>query len=118
MTLVNGVNGHAGSSSDVQSLPSFPELDGKESSEQKEMLKEMLEKASRLKDGAENFLRMGMTVRASSAGFTVDIHNLQDTVRARVESELEQANIRIDAISRKLESCKTIRLLFNVSLIV
>lgn len=46
---------------------SFPELDGREPAEQLETLKDMLEKATRLKEGAVNFLKMEMTVRVGCA---------------------------------------------------
>lgn len=44
---------------------SFPELDGREPAEQLETLKDMLEKATRLKEGAVNFLKMELAVRVA-----------------------------------------------------
>lgn len=40
----------------------FPELDGREPAEQLEVLKDMLEKTTNLKDGAANMLKMEMPV--------------------------------------------------------
>ena len=53
-TLVNGNDGNV--------VLVIPELEGKGPSEQLEILKELLEKTTRLKEGAENFLKMELTV--------------------------------------------------------
>lgn len=53
-TLVSGSEGNA--------VLVFPELEGKEPAEQLELLKELLEKTTRLKEGAENLLRQKITV--------------------------------------------------------
>lgn len=53
-TLVSGNDGVA--------VLVFPDLEGKEPAEQLELLKELLEKTTRLKEGAENFLKMELTV--------------------------------------------------------
>ena len=45
---------------------SFPELDGRDPVDQLEMLRDMLEKESRLKEGAVNFLRMDLDVSSHS----------------------------------------------------
>lgn len=56
-TLVNGNMGAVGGR-----RSSIPELEGKDPAEQLETLMNMLEKTTRLKEGAENLLRMNMTV--------------------------------------------------------
>lgn len=56
-TLVSGSDGNA--------VLVFPELEGKEPVEQLELLKELLEKTTRLKEGAENLLRQKITVSLS-----------------------------------------------------
>ncbi|THH08497.1 hypothetical protein EW145_g2671 [Phellinidium pouzarii] len=81
MTLVNDAPLNGGGIS-------FPELDGREPVEQLATLNEMLEKATRLKEGAVNFLKMEMA----------------DSVRMRVETELGQANSRIEAIIKAIET--------------
>ena len=64
MTLVNDRPGSApdahanGNGIEI----SFPELDGRDPVDQIETLRDMLEKATRLKEGAVNFLKMEMTV--------------------------------------------------------
>ena len=44
---------------------SFPDLDGRDPSEQLETLRDMIEKETRLKEGAVNFLKMDLDVRPS-----------------------------------------------------
>ena len=46
----------------AQVLSWFPELEGKDPTQQVEMLNQLLEKEGRIKDGAENLLRMQLTV--------------------------------------------------------
>ncbi|KAH8114744.1 Rapamycin-insensitive companion of mTOR, N-term-domain-containing protein [Phellopilus nigrolimitatus] len=86
MTLVNDGTADGGGIS-------LPELDGKEPAEQLDTLRDMLEKATRLKEGAVNFLKMELT----------------EVVRMRVEAELDQANSRIEAIKKTIESVSSRR---------
>lgn len=72
-TAVTGENGDSlllgrGGSSDLsmawaQALMWLPDMEGKEPTQQLELLNQQLEKESRIKDGAENLLRMQLTVR-------------------------------------------------------
>ncbi|KAF9533164.1 Rapamycin-insensitive companion of mTOR, N-term-domain-containing protein [Crepidotus variabilis] len=66
---------------------SFSELEGKNSVEQLEWLKEQLVRENRIKEGAENLLNMNLTVPQ----------------RAQVVSELDMAKEKIDAISKRID---------------
>jgi hypothetical protein len=70
MTNGNETGGTAGATAPspqpAQPIISFPELEGKQPAEQLEIMKELFEKASRVKEGAESFLRItpNLSVRA------------------------------------------------------
>ncbi|KAL5482443.1 hypothetical protein ACEPAI_9037 [Sanghuangporus weigelae] len=87
MTLVDRPGSNADANGSGIEI-SFPELDGRECTDQMETLRDMLEKATRLKEGAVNFLKMEMN----------------DIVRKRVELELEQAENRMDAINKAMDA--------------
>ncbi|KAF4617458.1 hypothetical protein D9613_006099 [Agrocybe pediades] len=74
-----------GSHADASSFLS--ELEGKEPSEQLELLNNQLALENRIKEGAENLLN----------------ESLNHTQRLQVESELEMANNKIDAITKRIE---------------
>ncbi|TDL23281.1 hypothetical protein BD410DRAFT_858667 [Rickenella mellea] len=74
--------------SEANGLNLFPELEGKDGAQQLELLNAMLEKENRIKEGAENLLKV----------------QLKDALRSEVESELELANNKIDAILKRIEA--------------
>ncbi|THV00832.1 hypothetical protein K435DRAFT_827891 [Dendrothele bispora CBS 962.96] len=78
VTLVNGT-------SETSNGISFEELEGKELSEQLEILDKKLVQENRIKDGAENLLSMALT----------------DELRQQVVSELSIASSNIEAITKK-----------------
>ncbi|KAG6820706.1 hypothetical protein H0H93_012759 [Arthromyces matolae] len=65
----------------------FSELEGKEFNEQIELLNNQLVLEQRIKEGAENFLNM----------------DLNDGLRTQVQSELDMANNKIEAIMRRID---------------
>lgn len=64
-TLVNDVDRDGASSMGI----SFPELDGRDPADQLETLRDMLEKETRLREGALNFLKMELDVRCDGDSF-------------------------------------------------
>lgn len=68
---------------------SFPELDGRDPADQLELLRDMLEKETRLKEGAVNFLRMDLDV-SSHASFGSASRNItQSFSHSRMQFEPE-----------------------------
>ncbi|RDB17886.1 Target of rapamycin complex 2 subunit ste20 [Hypsizygus marmoreus] len=84
-TLVNG-SSPGGEVSDAAFT--FTELEGKDPTEQLEVLNNQLVLEHRIKEGAENLLNM----------------RLADSLRLQVESELDMAKNKIDAIMKRIES--------------
>ncbi|KDR82835.1 hypothetical protein GALMADRAFT_88557 [Galerina marginata CBS 339.88] len=84
-TLVNSASGDAGFS--------LSELDGKEPSEQLDILNNQLAVENRIKEGAENLLHMDLT----------------DSQRIQVETELETAKNKIGVITKRIVDMQTPR---------
>ncbi|KAF5382569.1 hypothetical protein D9615_002880 [Tricholomella constricta] len=84
-TLVNGAFPSEGPAGTFN----FAELEGKDPTEQLEILNNQFVLEQRIKEGAENFLNMDLTV---------------ETLRLQVESELEMAKNKTEAITKRIEA--------------
>ncbi|KAF8890018.1 Rapamycin-insensitive companion of mTOR, N-term-domain-containing protein [Gymnopilus junonius] len=84
-TLVNTLNG--------DDSFSFSELDGKEPSEQLDILNNQLAVENRIKEGAENLLNMTLT----------------ESQRIQVESELDTAKNKISVITKRIQDMQAAR---------
>ena len=62
LSNMGGMGGTSDNDTEVSIGISFPEIDGRDPQEQLETLREMLEKTTRIKEGAVNFLRMDIDV--------------------------------------------------------
>ena len=63
LSNMGGMGGTSDNDTEVSIGISFPEIDGRDPQEQLETLREMLEKTTRIREGAVNFLRMDIDVR-------------------------------------------------------